>query len=210
VTDVAWPFAAAGWAGQGVFTARVLHQWIASERAKRSVVPRAYWILSLVGTALVLVYASARGDPVFVVGSVAQGVLFARNLALSRPNRNGTRTTPPRWVLLAFAAGLVALVLTTVALGETPAAGPIHPAWLSLGFFGQSLWLGRFLVQWWVSEREGQSRLPPAFFKMSVAGSVTLCAYAISQRDLVNVAAYALNPLPYARNLVLLRREAKG
>ena len=71
-----------------------------------------------------------------------------------------------------------------------------------------TLWSGRFVVQWIASERRGRSVLPPAFFVMSLAGSVLLFLYAAFQRppDWVNLAAYALNPIPYARNLVLLAR----
>jgi lipid-A-disaccharide synthase-like uncharacterized protein len=204
-----------GWAGQAAFTWRVVHQWWASERAGRSVVPRAYWGWSLLGTALLLGYATHRRDPVFFVGALVNGCVFARNLWLSRPGRVPTPRVAgrPGPRLLPVAVGLVIFgVVIVEAIG--PEHGLVHfvrsVPWLAVGFVGQTLWIGRFVVQWWASERKGESHLPKAFFEMSIAGAALLFAYAVSQRDWVNMAAYALNPIPYARNLVLLRREAKA
>ena len=73
---------AIGFAGQLLFTSRFLVQWIASERARRSVVPIAFWWLSLAGGATLLAYAIQRHDPVFAVGQGAGLVIYLRNLAL--------------------------------------------------------------------------------------------------------------------------------
>ena len=71
-----------GFAAQLMFTARFLVQWIASERAKRSVVPVAFWIFSLGGGALLLVYAIQRQDPVFIAGQAFGLLIYIRNLWL--------------------------------------------------------------------------------------------------------------------------------
>ena len=60
-----------GFAGQLLFTSRFLVQWIASERARRSVVPLAFWWFSLAGGATLLAYALWRRDPVFAVGQAS-------------------------------------------------------------------------------------------------------------------------------------------
>lgn len=206
VTLVRSVWDAVGWTGQAVFTGRVAHQWWASERAGRSVVPRAYWGWSLVGTLLVLVYAVSRADAVFVVGSATQGALFARNLALVRPRPARPQPTPARVAALCLLlVGSIGVAAATVFADRKPAT-----VWLAVGAAGQALWMGRFALQWWASERDGVSHLPAGFFRISIAGAILLCAYAVAQRDLVNVAAYALNPIPYARNLVLLKREARA
>lgn len=80
---------AVGFAGQVAFSSRFLVQWVASERRKRSVVPVSFWWLSLVGGALLLVYALVRRDPVFVLGQAAGVVVYARNLMLVRRERRG-------------------------------------------------------------------------------------------------------------------------
>ncbi|TFF25556.1 hypothetical protein E3C22_09440 [Jiella endophytica] len=71
-----------GFFAQAMFTARFLIQWIASERARRSVVPVAFWTFSLAGGALLLVYALHRRDPVFIIGQGAGLFIYTRNLIL--------------------------------------------------------------------------------------------------------------------------------
>src|SRR6516162_6249863 len=71
-----------GFAGQGLFTARFLVQWIVSERQRDSVVPVAFWWLSLLGGLTLLSYASYRQDPVIIVGQGMGLVIYARNLML--------------------------------------------------------------------------------------------------------------------------------
>ena len=71
-----------GFVGQGVFTARFLVQWVASEKKRDSVVPVAFWWLSLVGGLNLLVYAIHRQDPVFIVGQSMGMVVYVRNLML--------------------------------------------------------------------------------------------------------------------------------
>ena len=59
---------AIGFAGQLLFTSRFLVQWIASEKRRQSIVPTAFWWLSLGGASLLLAYAIWRQDPVFILG----------------------------------------------------------------------------------------------------------------------------------------------
>ena len=84
-----WWFSPAIWSGIGLtgqvmFGSRFLVQWIASESAKRSVVPRAFWYLSLLGGVTLFAYACYRRDPVFVIGQGAGLLVYARNLMLPR------------------------------------------------------------------------------------------------------------------------------
>ena len=71
-----------GMLGQAVFFSRFLVQWIASERAGRSYIPRIFWWLSLAGSMLLLFYAVHRKDMVFVLGQAFGWVVYARNLVL--------------------------------------------------------------------------------------------------------------------------------
>ncbi|GMU69537.1 MAG: hypothetical protein AMXMBFR37_18690 [Steroidobacteraceae bacterium] len=73
-----------GFIAQGLFSARFLVQWIASERRRRSIVPQAFWYFSVAGGALLLAYAIHRRDPVFIVGQGAGLVVYLRNLQLLR------------------------------------------------------------------------------------------------------------------------------
>ncbi|MFC5739230.1 lipid-A-disaccharide synthase N-terminal domain-containing protein [Sinirhodobacter huangdaonensis] len=71
-----------GLAAQLMFTARFLLQWIASERARDSVMPVAFWYFSLAGGVMLLAYALYRADPVFILGQALGVVIYARNLWL--------------------------------------------------------------------------------------------------------------------------------
>ena len=62
-----------GFLAQACFTMRFVVQWIASERAKRSVVPVAFWFFSMLGGSLLLGYAIQRQDPVFIAGQSLSG-----------------------------------------------------------------------------------------------------------------------------------------
>jgi lipid-A-disaccharide synthase-like uncharacterized protein len=71
---------ALGFVAQGFFTMRFLVQWIASERARKSVVPVAFWFFSIGGGALLLVYALYRRDPVFIAGQALGLIVYVRNV----------------------------------------------------------------------------------------------------------------------------------
>ena len=73
-----------GFLGQACFFSRFLVQWMASERAGRSLVPRAFWYLSIAGGAIVLSYAIWRRDPVFIAGQSVGLFVYLRNLILLR------------------------------------------------------------------------------------------------------------------------------
>jgi lipid-A-disaccharide synthase-like uncharacterized protein len=69
-----------GFTGQAMFSMRFLVQWLSSERARRSVIPIAFWYFSLAGGAILLAYAIWRQDPVFIVGQATGLLIYSRNL----------------------------------------------------------------------------------------------------------------------------------
>ena len=73
-----------GLLGQALFSLRFLVQWWRSEREQRSVIPIAFWYLSLGGGLLLLCYAIHRQDPVFVLGQLTGVFVYLRNLHLIR------------------------------------------------------------------------------------------------------------------------------
>lgn len=83
-----------GLSGQLCFTSRFLVQWFASERLKRSVVPEAFWHLSLLGGVILLVYAVYRRDPVFILGQATGILIYLRNLYFVRNERRQARVCP--------------------------------------------------------------------------------------------------------------------
>jgi len=77
--------------------------------------------------------------------------------------------------------------------------------WLLLGFGGQAVFMGRFVLQWLVSERRGRSVIPVAFWYLSIAGALVLLAYALHRRDPVFAAGQGVGIAIYLRNLQLVR-----
>ncbi len=71
-----------GFAAQALFMSRFIVQWIASERAKNSVIPVAFWFISIGGGLGLLAYGIARHDAVIIFGQALGLVVYMRNLRL--------------------------------------------------------------------------------------------------------------------------------
>lgn len=83
--ELAW--VAFGLFAQLMFTGRFIVQWLASEQAKRSVMPVAFWYFSLIGGVMLLAYAIHRGDPVFMLGQGLGVLIYLRNLWMIHAER---------------------------------------------------------------------------------------------------------------------------
>ena len=82
-----------GLGAQLAFAARFLVQWIASERAGKSVVPMAFWFFSLIGGSMTLVYGLVKREPVIIFGQLLSNVIYIRNIMLIWKNKaTGSQT----------------------------------------------------------------------------------------------------------------------
>jgi len=81
--------------------------------------------------------------------------------------------------------------------------------WIGIGFLGQGLFFGRWVIQWIASERNSESRVPVAFWYMSLVGGLITLAYAIYRVDPVFIAGQSVGAIVYIRNLVLIRRAGQ-
>jgi lipid-A-disaccharide synthase-like uncharacterized protein len=68
------------WLSIGLFSMRFLVQWIATEKARASIIPETFWYFSFAGGILLLAYAIYRLDPVFILGQATGLVIYSRNL----------------------------------------------------------------------------------------------------------------------------------
>ncbi len=80
-----------GFAGQAMFSGRFLIQWIMSEKNKKSIVPYAFWIFSILGGALLLIYAIYKKDPVIIVGQLFGLIVYIRNLIIIKNSKEKNR-----------------------------------------------------------------------------------------------------------------------
>jgi lipid-A-disaccharide synthase-like uncharacterized protein len=99
---VVTPWKIVGWTGSAVFSIRFVLQWIASERAKKSIIPIGFWECSLLGSLLALSYfAIYRRDSVGVIMTLVPLPLYIRNLYLKwrevlMDKRAGKGATPEK------------------------------------------------------------------------------------------------------------------
>jgi len=87
-------WAAFGFMAQVVFGLRFITQWIASEREGRSIIPMSFWILSIIGSLMLLLYALVRRDPVYILGQGPNVLIYVRNVILVRRERAKAAAKP--------------------------------------------------------------------------------------------------------------------
>jgi lipid-A-disaccharide synthase-like uncharacterized protein len=73
-----------GMIGQLLFGVRFLVQWLYSEARGQSLIPPAFWYLSVAGGVIVLSYAIHQRELVFIIGESVTLVIFLRNLIMLR------------------------------------------------------------------------------------------------------------------------------
>ena len=78
--------------------------------------------------------------------------------------------------------------------------------WIGIGFLGQGVFFMRWVVQWIASEKHAESRVPIAFWYMSLTGGLITLAYAIYRKDPVFIAGQSVGAIVYLRNLMLISR----
>ncbi|MCE1197660.1 MAG: lipid-A-disaccharide synthase N-terminal domain-containing protein [Marinilabiliales bacterium] len=80
--------------GQVVFTLRFVVQWVESERKRESLLTVSFWLISLIGSLMILSYAVVRRDPVLLIGQLSGAIIYSRNLVLIRRSGNQPKYHP--------------------------------------------------------------------------------------------------------------------
>ncbi len=198
-----------GFLAQAFFSARILCQWILSERAKQVVSPAIFWILSIAGSYLLCLYGWLRNDFAIILGQFISYYIYLWNL-----KEKGIWNKIPM-LLKAF------LILTPIAAGgfalnDLPnfINSFFHnedvPLWLLIfGSAGQIVFTLRFIYQWYYSYRHSESLLPAGFWIISLAGSFIIIAYGVIRLDPVLILGQSVGFLAYSRNLIIGYRHSK-
>ncbi len=198
---------AIGFAAQAFFSARILIQWILSERAHRVVSPAAYWICSLVGSWLLFLYGWLRQDFAIILGQLISYYVYLGNLNLKQLYRR--IPLPVRLILIATPVVVPGAILGRSGdFVETFLRNDDVPLWLLvLGSAGQAVFSLRFVYQWIYSSRHGESSLPAGFWIMSLSGSALIVIYGLIRLDPVLILGQSVGFGAYARNLFLCFRN---
>jgi lipid-A-disaccharide synthase-like uncharacterized protein len=77
-------------------------------------------------------------------------------------------------------------------------------AWVTLGALGQTVFMGRMIVQWLHSEREKRSVVPPIFWWLSLTGGLTLSVYFVWRQEIIGFIGQCAGITVYVRNLSLI------
>lgn len=192
-----------GLLAQLLFSARLLVQWLRSEKAGRVVSPTLFWQLSLLASFLLMVYGILRDDLVIILGQLLSYFIYIRNLQY----KNAWRFLPLYFktsVLLFPLAAIFWLFSDLSHNWHTALNNPeITGFMLSWGSAGQFVFTFRFVYQWYYSEKQQRSVLPAGFWGISMLGSAMIMAYGIYRHDPVILLGQAFGMLIYIRNLYL-------
>ena len=197
---------AIGLMAQLIFGARTLFQWVMSERARKSLSPSIYWILSMVASWLFFIYGWMREDFAIILGQVVSYYIYIWNLdskgiwrKIPVELRVLLAGTPPAAIVLA--SGDAATFITTFLQNESV------PVWLLIfGTAGQLIFTLRFVYQLIYSYRKKESLLPLGFWIISVSGSAVIIAYGIIRRDPILLLGQVPGIITYLRNIALHKK----
>lgn len=196
-----------GLLAQLLFSARLLVQWIASERAKKVLSPTLFWQLSMVASFLLCVYGWLRHDFAIILGQLISYYVYIWNLRMK-----GSWGKLPKAARFVFSALPLAAIAYFVVNGTDTFSRlfqqeDIPVGLIIFGVIGQCTFTLRFIYQWWYSRRVGESALPATFWIISLAGSALIITYAVIRRDPVLILGQATGFVAYLRNIMIGYKE---
>lgn len=192
-----------GFLAQIFFSARILCQWIVTEKAKKIISPPIFWILSIFGSYLLFIYGVLRNDFAIIFGQFIAYYIYLWNL-----NMQG--------IWKRIHVGLKAILLLTPVIAVALLMRDMNafttlffrqkdiPIWLLIfGSAGQVLFTFRFIYQWIYSAHLHRSVLPIGFWIISLLGSGIIVAYGIIRHDPVLILGQSVGFVAYVRNIMI-------
>lgn len=196
---------AIGFIAQILFSWRMISQWIASERLKRTQVPKQFWIFSLLASFLLFVYGWLRDDFSIVLGQTITYFIYIRNMHLQGIWYRVNKLV--RFFLLVFPMLVIMYSYTNNQMDFNRLLKNENvPIWLlSLGSIGQVVFTFRFIYQWIYSESRKTSLLPLGFWTISLIGSILILIYGIIRKDPVLFVGQLFGFIIYFRNIIIIK-----
>lgn len=204
------------------FGGRFLLQWLTSEIERKSIVTKAFWQLSLLGNALLLIHSFIQAQYHICIIQAFNAIISWRNINLMQEKAKQVQL---RTVFISL-GGIMALITVLFAIQDyfegrgyenwfrLPVWGQISShsvdiIWHLFGTLGLILFSSRFWVQWWYAEKAKTSYLGRPFWWLSLIGGLCSLIYFIKIDDPVNIIGPAFGLIPYIRNLMLIQKEQK-
>lgn len=198
-----------GFLAQALFSARILVQWILSEKARKVVSPAIFWVLSMAASYMLFIYGWLRNDFAIMLGQVISYYIYIWNLnqkqlwkKIPAALRALLLVTPVAGIAFLMREGGSAFVRQYFTGSEIPLMLVLY------GSAGQIIFTLRFIYQWWYSRKRGESLLPAGFWIISLIGSAIIVSYGIIRHDPVLILGQSTGFLSYTRNLFLSRNNA--
>lgn len=210
--DDFWIFAL-GFLAQLLFASRMLIQWFQSEKAHKVENPTIFWVLSLGGSLLYLLYGWLRNDFALMLGQIIVYYVYIWNLEAKGlwPKLGAWRPWIVGLLMLIPVAAAVRMAFHWPEVADALFHNDDIPRNLLLfGTAGQIIFSTRFLYQAFYSARRKESMLPAGFWIISTVGATMILIYGILRRDPVVVLAQLCGLITYIRNLMLWNRGRKS
>ncbi len=194
---------AIGFLAQVFFSARILVQWVMTERAHKVLSPSVFWIFSLCGSYLLCLYGWLRTDFSIVLGQFISYYVYLWNL-----RAKGI------WdkLHIVFRAVLLLTPVAAICWAARDASGFVEnffrnddiPLWMVVwGSLGQVIFTFRFVYQLLYSRHRGESMLPAGFWLMSLTGALIIVSYGVLRLDPVLILGQSFGLVAYVRNLLI-------
>lgn len=198
-----------GFLAQIFFSARLIFQWIMSEKAKQVVSPSIFWLLSLLGAYLLFFYGWLRDDFAIILGQLISYYIYIWNLDIKHSWQKIPR--PIRYLLIATPFFAIGYMFTEArAFISQFFYNEKIPMWLLIwGSLGQIIFTLRFVYQWVYSHKRHESILPLGFWLISLAGSCIIVSYALVRHDPVLILGQSTGMIVYCRNIWIMQKSKK-
>lgn len=197
-----WVYAI-GLSASALFSARILVQWIASERAKKILSPALFWKISLAASFFFCIYGWLRNDFSIIAAQLVSYYIYIWNV-----NAKGEWKTINKYLRAVIITIPIAAFIWCVADWKETVDHLFRqdnlPVWMIVyGTTGQFIFAFRFVYQWLYSRKKGESLLPIAFWIISLTGSLMIVSYGIMRDDFILILNHFAGIVSYSRNIMI-------
>ncbi|MCF0172539.1 MAG: lipid-A-disaccharide synthase N-terminal domain-containing protein [Bacteroidales bacterium] len=203
--DSSWFIYALGLLAQGLFSARMIVQWLISEKKRQATSPTIFWVLSITASYIFFIYGWLRSDFAIMFGQIISYYIYMWNLKTKGVWSSRSIKPVAALLLLTPIAGVVYMGFHAEEVASRLFHTECIPMWLVVyGSLGQVIFTLRFVYQFIYSHKKGESVLPKGFWIISLVGTVAICSYGIIRHDWVLCLGQSVGFITYSRNLYLI------